>query len=107
MPTVLKILKIGGTPIDFTTQQPSVVPPFPPAATQSKKPSHIPSSVLSDYPSGSTSVDVSVNPIHFPSITTTTLTSYVQSDKPIKKPSINSLQAPTGVIMYKHNDESL
>ena len=50
---------------------------------QSRRPSHIPSSVLSDHPSSSPSVSMSVNTIHLPSITPTTLPSDVPSEKPV------------------------
>ena len=72
MPTVLQILDPSGTSINFTTQQPSGVPTFPPAEITSKKASQITSSGLNDQPSGSPSVAVILHTITLPSIVPTT-----------------------------------
>ena len=79
MSNVLQSLKPSITPINFTTQQPSGVPSFPPSIILGKKPSHILISGPSDQPSGITAVAMIVNTIHFTLITPTTFPSDVTS----------------------------
>ena len=75
--TVLQIFKPSGTQSHFPTQQPSEVSTFPPASIPINKTSHITISVLSEQPSGSPSVAVSVHHIPLPSIAPTTLLLYI------------------------------
>ena len=88
-------MNTSGRPGHFNTQQPSGVTTFPTDVMTIRKPSQIPSSGSINQPIGIKYVDMSVHPSYFPSITPTTLPSYVLGDKPSYKSSINSLQDST------------
>ena len=81
----------------FFTQQPNGVPTLPPALNTSKKPSSIPISSSIYHTRGSPSVAVSVYLITLQGIEPTKFPSDVQIENPSDKPTIHTLQAPTGL----------